>query len=563
MTGDILTPLSLWGGFAITTPPEAELIEDRKNGDIIISKVYIDGRKTGAGQVKIYGVIARDERLTKMPAVLILQDLNRPFDEKTAIELAKRGYLALAVDLNGETEGAKYFTQYPKDISYANYGVAKDKLGVVETDAFETCWYEWASAARYCAAYLNDQSCVNGVVGLGVAGGAGVLWQAVANNPTFKAATFVMNAGWKAHANIYKFGGVEEPQFTDDVLQYIAGVDPQSYAKHVKCPCLMLSTTNSAEYDVDRACDTVARIDENAYRAVNYSVGCIDKMDVRSIEQISMFFGAFVKRQDIESAKLPLEPEIKCDVVDGKIKLLATVDKDGVDTVSVYAAEQITVPAERAWVKVTGGKKIKAGEYEFEYLPYAKSQIVVFFVKATYKNGFATCSNIIAKRFAEKEVISSHKQKIIYSGRIEGAESVFSALPCADDAGKWYETEKTAVTVKKGPMSIDGVTAKGGLVTFKMGAEKYMPDDYAILMLDLFAKQDCSVTVKLIVDYHGAKTEYAYTQNLRGGKIWHNVRIEMSRFKTAEGRILKTYEGVNAISITADGDYLVNNMLWV
>ncbi len=563
MKGDILTPLTIWGGFKIAHTPEAELIEERKNGDIIISKVKIDGRKTEKGQVKIYGVIARKEEYSVMPSVLVLSDFNHPLDEKTAIELAKRGYLALAIDLGGKAEDVKRYTEYPEDVSYANYELAKDKLYEIETDATETCWYEWCVAARYAAEYLDKQPCVNSIVGLGIAGGAGVLWQTVANNPLFYATAFAFNAGWKAHGRVYKYGGDTEPQFNDDVLMYVAGIDPQSYASHVSCPCLMLATTNSDEYDVDRAYDTVTRINENAYRAVNYSVGCADRVDEKAIEQISTFFGGFTRRSGERKSVLPEEPEIKCEIDGGKLVVDVKVDRNNLENVVIYVAEQVIKPSERTWIKVSENKKIGSGEYRFTYLPYNKSQIATIFAKATYRNGFDLCSNIIAKRFTEKDVLPSHKEKIIYTGRNEGAESVFGAVYAEDKQYVWHETDKNSVCVKKGPMSIDGVTASGGLITFKMSAEKYMPNDYAMLMLDLFVKQDSAFTVKLISDYHGNRVDYSCTQRVGGGKIWHNIMLEMSRFKTAEGRILKTYQNINAIEITADGDFILNNALWV
>ncbi len=563
MTGDILTPLTIWGDFKITSKPEAELIEEKTRGDVTLSRIKIDCRVTENGQVKAYGVIARKTGNNVLPAVLILSDVKNGLDESTAIELAKRGFLALAVDLRGKIDGEEYYTEYPDDISYANFSEANDGLKSIEGDATETCWYEWTAVAKYSAEFLKNQPCVNAVVGLGIGSGAGVLWQAVANAPAFSASAFVLDAGWKAYEKIYKFGDDNEPHFGDDVLKYVAGVDPASYAKHVKCPCLMLSATNSAEYDCDRAYDTVSRISEKAYRAVDYAVGSLGKIDRNALERISTFFGAFTDRENVERTVLPGEPEIKCDVSDGEIKIEVAVDKKGVEDVAVFASEQITAPRGRTWIKLVDGKKGKSGKYNFTYRPYGKSQIATFFAKATYQNGFSLCSNIIAKRFSENDVLASHKEKIIYTGRKEGAESAFTSLPLEGEEKVWLESDKNAVTVKKGPMSIDGVTAKGGLLTFKMQAEKYMPDDDALLMLDLFVKENSAFTVRLITDYFGERTVYSATQSVKGGKIWNNLKFEMAKFKTAEGRNLKSYQSVNAIEFSSDGEFLLNNVLWL
>jgi hypothetical protein len=324
----------------------------------------------------------------------------------------------------------------------------------------------------------------------------------------------------------------------------------------------VLSATNSAYYDVDRAYDTVARINDKAYRAVNYSVGNTENINYKSIDQIACFIDASTKCVETESVCLPESPEVKCEIVDGGLAISAQADINDLKEICLFISEGVVNPVYRTWVKVND-YKLDGEKHLFTYRPYGKSQIACFFVKATYNNGFEVCSNIAAKRFSEKELGTGHKDKIIYSGRYVGAETVFSAKPIADAVYGWRETDKTGVIVKKGPMSIDGVTAKGGLVTFKMNSEKYMPDDYAILMLDLFAKEPVEFTVKLIKDYYGNKTEYVYSTKIKGGKIWNNVRLEMSRFKTVEGRILKTYQGIDAIEFSADGEFLINNALWV
>jgi hypothetical protein len=43
-----------------------------------------------------------------------------------------------------------------------------------------------------------------------------------------------------------------------------------------------------------------------------------------------------------------------------------------------------------------------------------------------------------------------------------------------------------------------------------------------------------------------------------------NVKIEMNKFKTAEGRALKGYADIQAITVNVeDSEYLINNVLWI
>lgn len=81
-------------------------------------------------------------------------------------------------------------------------------------------------------------------------------------------------------------------------------------------------------------------------------------------------------------------------------------------------------------------------------------------------------------------------------------------------------------------------------------------------MLDVFVQNDCDLHVKAITDYFGNKTEYVAGVKLFGN-LWQNVKLENNNFKTAEGMSLKTYEHVEALEISADEEFLINNLLWV
>ena len=83
-------------------------------------------------------------------------------------------------------------------------------------------------------------------------------------------------------------------------------------------------------------------------------------------------------------------------------------------------------------------------------------------------------------------------------------------------------------------------------------------------MLDVFSKQKATLEVKLITDYFGNKTEYLTRVDILGGDVWHNVKMEINRFKTVEGMPLKSYQKVTAAEINViDSEYLINNALWV
>ena len=64
-------------------------------------------------------------------------------------------------------------------------------------------------------------------------------------------------------------------------------------------------------------------------------------------------------------------------------------------------------------------------------------------------------------------------------------------------------------------------------------------------------------------DYFGEKTEYVTAVKIFGGDIWQNVKLELNNFKTKDGMGIKSYDKIQAVEFSADGEFLVNNFLWV
>lgn len=556
---NIFSPQSFWADFCVGDFT-SEVISEKKVREIVHTKLIINGKKTENGQVRISAYMAKPSSANMKSAVVLTNKSELSFDDKVVLDLAKSGFLVLAVDLTGRYEGKENSTVYPEELDYANYDIAKKDIISATGDIYKSCWYEWGVSFRYVVEYLKSLG-VEKIGAVGVGNSATPVWHAIATTEDISCAVIVGNAGWRVYKNIDKFSDEVDPTFTDEELQVLAGIEPQSYAKSVKCPVLMLSSTNSFLYDCDRAFDTVERINDDIYKAINYSVNFVESVDYQSYQDMKIFL-----REHLEEGKpsfLPLSPEIRADVVGGKIEIEVTpCEKRGKNpvkpaSVCLYVAEGIQKSYLRCWKKIVG-ENIK-NKWVFNYLPYGKSKIATFFAKCEYENGYTVSSKIIAKKFAEEEVSASLKSSIMYSGREENLESAFSGV-----FNDLFDLEnKGKVVVKNGPMDICGIRAEKGLLSFKVNSERDKPKDDAILMFDLFAKQDLEFTVGIFADYFGDRKEYIAKFSVIGGKVWHNIRLDKLKFKTAEGKILKNYESVNAVVFYGEGVYLINNVLWV
>lgn len=571
MSGNILTPTAVWKDFKLNGEVKAEILRETTSGGMSFTHLRISGRKTSDGEVGIYGVLTRRAQLKLAPAIIIVQDFKNGADITLAKVFAEKGYTVLTIDLAGETdfnckraeetEGVdKPYTLYPESVKYAVYDETEENKAEIAGDPKATCWYEWGRVIRYALEYLKTQPLVTKIGVLGVGSAATPLWQVISANCGLSCAAIIGNAGWKGYRGINKFGDTPEPQFTDDALKYLAGIEPQAYAAHVKCPLFLVSPTNSPDFDIDRAYDTVSRISDNIYTAVDYSVGGRYAVNAECFDGVTTFFAEFLLK---DKPTLVGGISVKVTIENGEIKADVSPDTAGLKNVCVYFAEEEIRPDLRSWNKETECVNIKDGVYTFKYVPYAKSGVITYFARAEYESGIKVCSVIGCKKFGPTECGASDVHRVLFASRSTNRVNGF--YPAKENTRPPFgiTLDKTeTVAIKNGPMDIAGLSCNNGIITFRVNGQKYKPLSGAMLMLDVFVEGGGNFCVKAITDYFGKKTEYIAQVKLFGD-LWQNVKLEINNFKTAEGMSLKTYDGVEALEFTADREFLINNLLWV
>ncbi len=121
-----------------------------------------------------------------------------------------------------------------------------------------------------------------------------------------------------------------------------------------------------------------------------------------------------------------------------------------------------------------------------------------------------------------------------------------------------------AVCVRTGPMDIAGAYGEGGLKTYKINEIKELLTENSILLMDVYASEKSSVLVELVCSADTEKETHYYADGkIPGGETWHSLKFFFNRFKTEEGRLLRTPNLVNLLILHIDGEYLVNNILWL
>ncbi len=561
MLDKILTPVTLWEDFYIYDYA-VSLVRERSFDGFIVKEYFLTRKIDSGEEVKIYFKTASLGEAQGKNVIYYLQDATVPVDEKRLIELAEMGYLAVSADICSFSQEEVFVdevtsfvpkTVYPEKLFYATAeGFAENPL-YIGVNAKVTAYYQWTVNAKYLLDFLRkegfDKFCVMADGHL-----VNTAFHLGATEDLCSIVT-LYGSGWLTPLG-HKYGGEVKIDFNETELKFIAGIEAQSYAGYVNCPTLMCVATNSKRCDIDRAYDTFARIREDVYSAMVYTVGLGTFLNYKTYCNVSIFIAKYFGKNYGD-----LQGEVFTDVkiVDGKLKVNSKFEKGAVK-VSVYASEGVVNPIYRCWKKIDESISLGDTTFETEYSPAQDNKIAFFFTEVTYGNGFTTTSAVVNKRFSPNEVKPVPQFKTVYSSLEKYKDGIFEALSTRVKTILGMKTVYEPVALKQGARSVMGVDASRGLLTLNV----LNPANDAMMVLSVCAKENFKVTVELLVNaFTDEQKSYFATFNLKGGNLWHELNIELAKFKTAEGYSLKTYEKVGAIKIYADKDFCINNLLWV
>ncbi len=556
---NIITPLTLWNNFDDSLDVTAITLKERIVDGIRYEDVSLLGRETGDGRVKIFGVFASDEKAPSKETVLVFPDSLQSIDFDLLKMFVSKGYSAFMVDYRGEWDGAEFTTLYPANVSYANTVRCGRHKDFVDDTADKTSWYEWVAVGIYARKYLVERTGGEDIAVVGIRDGGEIAWKlAVARQ--FSCIVTACAAGWKAYSGVSKFKP-DETQLDEERYRFIAGIDSQAYAPYVKCPVMILCSTNDPRFDYDRAYDTFSRINSDFAddSVITYSVRCDSSIGEKSSADMFMFLDKFLRRRQVFIPK-PAEVNVTVDDEDNLVAI-ATFDEQGnVAEAGMFMAEDCIDSSMREWSMCELKRKISASEYEYFLNIYEKSSSVYVLCFVKYTNGFTVWSKIAVKKISGAFRNMCGKCRVMYTGK-NGIDGFSVADPSSQAIGGTFFTDGVmfpqVVTKEKG---IKGVYSKCGLSSYRINNPKYAPDAGSILKLDFFCDESCEVNISL-EDVSDGEI-YKYSQIVLGG-VWQSIILESKMFKTVNGAPLSDYAHTLRLCIMCEGEYAVNNVMWL
>lgn len=553
---NILTPLSLWKNFDDSLPTDAQTLSVKADGGVKTEYMNFYGRDTGAGRVKIYAAFMSDASAPSDDVVMLIPDSSGSIDEALMKFLVGHGYSVLMADYRGKWECENY-TVYPENVSYANLITCGRHMDYVDEDAFKTSWYEWVAVERYAYKYLKERGGVGKIGVVGIRDGGEIAWKLAASVELACCVT-VCAAGWKTYSGYCKFGS-QEPVLDEERYRFIAGIDSQAYAPFVKCPMLMLCSTNDERFDYDRAYDTYSRINENfaSESVISYSVHCNGCIDVQGTKDMFLFLDKFVRDRQVFLPK----PAVITVIADEEQNLVARAefDEHGVpEEYGMFMAEDCIDPVMREWTPAPY-KKGEGHIRDFYLNIYEKTTVVFAFCYARYTNGFTVWSRMAVRKVSGKFKNMKKKCRVIYTAK-SGVDSFSIADRSFALNGVFLTSDVVLPQVVEKADGLKGAYSVCGLLTYRLNNPCYAPEADSILKLDVI----CDNPADIIFGMQDIKTgeKFTFVQNVAGG-IWQRVLLECKDFKNEQGMHLSSFNKNLKFTIICGEQYAVNNVMWL
>lgn len=124
----------------------------------------------------------------------------------------------------------------------------------------------------------------------------------------------------------------------EERYRFLGGVDAQAYAPYVKCPVLMLCSTNDERFDADRAFDTFARINPGQEKTFYFSARYNGHIGNTALGDLDLFTDKYLKGREVF---MPAPVDISIEEDGGELVAKICFDKNGeADYCEVFMAEE-------------------------------------------------------------------------------------------------------------------------------------------------------------------------------------------------------------------------------
>lgn len=546
---EILNSQTLWENFDPTAEPlEKNVFKTVEKDGLIVKYMYFNGRRVNATQTtRVYGIVCYKNTNPVKQGVLYVGDYKKPVNFAELEQLARKGFVAMAIDLAGRSDGGMY-TVYPDCLSYCNAADAPDMFDV-STTAKETKLYEYALNCRRAITLLAGEEKVKGVSLITSGRGAyvGVIVMGVENRLTNGAVLFgALSCNYPEDKNAGDEINTTDTASLKRHLDYdirrqswTLGLAPQTYAMQIKIPVYVVNSANSNYVDIEQVNKTNARMNRD----------CRFLTLPNAVDFLSdKYFDCLVRW--IKGAQVPM-PQT----------LTATTDSNGEYCIRVQTSSSINKTSVWYCSNSKGNAKYwrsarltrEGANYLAKLDLYDRENDIIAFCLADRDVATAT------PLYYDKVTVS--RPKIVNKNIFSGNGSQFMIR--LDPVGRILNVELEQ-HLAEGYLGIVGAKGKA-LATFAISDATLCKNASLTLGLDICCTVRQKLTVIAACKFGTGNTEqFSQSMQLDGAGKWQRITIERENFRRVEdGKQIAESDVIDMIVLSADEDIIVNNVFLV
>lgn len=537
---EILTSQTLWEGYdPNATELDVVTLNTTENDGIVTKRLYFTGREVDGGKTRVFGVVCNKTTNVARPAVLVINDFEKEIDENVLVDLARRGFVAMAIDYVGVRESG-LFTLYPEKLSYCNASAKQDPFNVV-TSAKDIKLYEYALNSRRAVSYLLSCEKVKGVSVFAVSKGVDVGTMVMGTDDRITNGILAFGRIWRNYPELVIKDGEDKlsKQIEHDFKSqsWLMGLAPQTYMLQIKVPLYIIISANSTYTNV-----------RNANKSFN-RVNCVSKLLIlpKSIDYLpTRYTGGVVKWLKGYYESEPAEI-VACH--DGGDYCLRVITQVPMEKITLWYSINSDGRGKH-WLKANL-QQGDPGSYYAEISLFEQNCNVLAF--AQIDGDLPTTT----KLFEDVVTVKNLKKasNIIYNS------SSGNILPPLCTTGEWWNVNLEP-RVAKGPMNIVGAVGKA-LACFAINDSSLRYNSSFTLAFDVYSAVKQNVTVTAYCKFGEQNDKYKFSAHVYGGK-WERIMFQKESFhREIDGKPLTEKDKVDVITITADNEVIINNILVV
>ena len=342
------------------------------------------------------------------------------------------------------------------------------------------------------------------------------------------------------------FPSAEDPE----MLASVSSLGIASYASNLKIPMLQICCSN----DLDESLDEINELSEQVEnRGRLYIAPRINKSFTKEISSdINKFLSEFYKNEDNTSISESLDklaPSVTFSAEGSDKKLSFSVKcNQKLKDIILYVSHAVTNPAYRNWRSVPM-EKVGEDEYIGWTDVYSCDKPIFGFACITAEDGFIYSTKVIKKIPSALEIIPKTiiKRRLIYDSEM-GIDDFFTTVSSPDPI------------IKKGPFDIDGICAKNGLCTYKIGDVSFSGARDSVLQLLIFSP--VAQNIKFSITDEDKFLTYSCEKSISPKTDWTKIMISASDLKSKEGS-LSGWDKAIFLKIDAEEEIIISSLLWV